>query len=260
MALTIIYLFVLGLLIGSFLNVVILRYNTGKSLSGRSGCFSCRHALGWYELVPVLSFLVLSGRCRHCGSKISRQYIGVELSTGILFALSAWRFYPDISASVFACLLSAVLVVIVAYDLKHQIIPDLPAYLFIVLAILSPIFFRLDAGLTTGLGTMVLKGLGAGLLYFLIFASIWYFSGGHWMGFGDAKLAFGIGALLGFFGGFNALVLAFWTGALVGLALIGLSRLKLARRYSIKSEVPFAPFLALGLVIYLFFGLTVMRW
>jgi len=263
MAFLIIYLFILGLLIGSFLNVVILRYNTGKSLSGRSGCFSCRHKLAWYELVPVLSFLVQRGRCRHCGSKISRQYPTVELLTGVLFAVSAWKFYPNLLVIGFYCLIMALLVVVVVYDLRHKIIADGPTYTFIILSVFAPVITAWASG-RSGLetGWALLVNLVAGFILFTAFFCLWYFSGGRWMGFGDAKLAFGIGALLGLSGGINAIVMAFWLGAVIGLFLIALGRLGRAKRFrhrfSIKSEMPFAPFLALGLLLNLFFGLTVL--
>lgn len=261
MLLSISYLFLLGLIVGSFLNVVILRYHTGKSLSGRSGCFSCRHQLGWAELVPVVSFLWQGGRCRHCGSKISRQYPLVELLTGVLLALTAWKFYPDYLAIGYVGVILATLVMIVVYDLRHQIIPDGPAYLFIALAILSPFALHLGVGLPSDSGVTILYHLIAGLVLFTVFFSIWYFSRGKAMGFGDAKLAFAIGALFGLKAGANAVILAFWLGALVGLGLIALSRTKIklfGRRFSFKSEVPFAPFLVLGLILQLFWGLSVI--
>jgi len=254
--------FLLGLIVGSFLNVVILRYNTGRSLAGRSGCFSCNHQLTWYELVPVISFLIQRGRCRHCGSKISRQYPLVELATGLLFALAVWRFFADPLAIVFYCVILSILVVIVAYDFKHKIIPDGLAYLFIILAVISPAIFSWRHLLSARLGEQIIANIGVGLVIFLFFFALWYFSGGRAMGFGDAKLGFGLGALLGFFGALNALILSFWIGAGFGLLLVLLSQLKKIHwwrwRFSFKSELPFAPFLILGLLLNLFFGWSVL--
>lgn len=263
MILFIIYFSLLGLIVGSFLNVVILRYNTGASLGGRSGCFSCGHGLAWYELLPVMSYLALRGKCKHCKCKISKQYPTVELLTGILFALTAWKFYPDFGSMFFYSILLSLLVVIVVYDLKHKIIADGPTYTFIALSVLAPVitgFYRLSVEI---IGWQILVNLMGALVIFLFFFSLWYFSGGRWMGFGDAKLGFGIGALLGLQGAINAVVLAFWVGALVGLTLIALSKMKMKkmqafrRHFSIKSEIPFAPFLVLGLVLNLFFNLTI---
>ncbi len=263
MILFLIYFSLLGLIVGSFLNVVILRYNTGGSLGGRSGCFSCGHGLAWYEMIPVASYIVLGGRCRHCKSRISRQYPLVEILTGVLFLLSAWKFYPDFISIIFYSILLSLLVVIVVYDLKHKIIPDHPTYLFILLAVFSPIFVGFNQFPAEILGHQILLNLAGGGIIFLFFFSLWYFSGGRWMGFGDAKLGFGIGALLGFLGAVNAVVLAFWIGALVGLTLIALGKLRIKRlrnfqqRFSIKSEIPFAPFLVLGLVLSLFWNITI---
>lgn len=263
MILFLVYFFFLGLIVGSFLNVVILRYNTGASLGGRSGCFSCGNFLAWYEMFPVISYLALGGKCKHCKSKISKQYPIVELLTSILFALSAWKFYPDFVSIIFYGILLSLLVVIVVYDLKHKIIADKPTYFFILLALLSPVitgFYRMSVAT---IGWQILMNLVGGLVIFLFFFSLWYFSGGRWMGFGDAKLGFGIGALLGLAGAINAVVLAFWAGALVGLILIALSKLKMKkmiafrRRFSIKSEIPFAPFLVLGLILNLFWSITI---
>lgn len=262
MILFVIYSSILGLIVGSFLNVVILRYNTGASLGGRSGCFSCGHGLAWYEMIPVASYLALGGKCKHCGCKISKQYPLVELLTAFLFALSAWKFYPDFLSIIFYSILMSLLVVIVVYDLKHKIIADKPIYLFILLSVLSPVLY-LEVSHPSEIGWRVLSSLMGGLVIFLFFFCLWYFSGGRWMGFGDAKLGFGMGALLGLLGALNAVVLAFWIGALVGLSLIAVGKLNIKamkvfrRRFSIKSEVPFAPFLVLGLVLNLFWGITI---
>jgi len=262
MLLFIIYFLFLGLIVGSFLNVVILRYNTGYSLSGRSGCFSCGHGLAWYEMIPVASYLVLCGRCKHCHSRISRQYPLVEIFTGLLFALTAWRFYPNMSAVLFYCLILSLLVVVVVYDLKHKIIVDTPVYAFILLSVMSPAILNWKNALSTEVGFQIFLNLVSGAVIFLAFFSLWYFSRGRWMGFGDAKLGFGIGALLGFSGSVNAVVLAFWFGALVGLSLIGLGKIKslksFRRKFSIKSEIPFAPFLVLGLLLSLFANISIL--
>lgn len=259
------YFFLLGLIVGSFLNVVILRYNTGRSLAGRSGCFSCRHRLSWYELIPVVSFFGQHGRCRHCGSKISWQYPLVELLTGLLFALSVWRFFPSWSAVIFSAVISSLLLVIVVYDLRHGIIADGPTFWFVLLAILSPFFLlAADVFSLSAAGEQIFFNLLAGFTFFAAFFLLWYLSRGRAIGFGDAKLAFGLGAILGFQGGLNALMWAFWWGAIVGLALIFISRLgkkgHLGRKYSIKSEIPFAPFLALGFYLFWFFGWALFLW
>src|SRR3989344_8987856 len=129
--LTIIF-FVFGLIIGSFLNVVIIRLNTDKSFSGRSGCMACQNKLSWYELIPLFSFFVLKGRCRNCKSKISVQYPVVELISGIIFASLFLKFENVFYINTLAFSISyayyvtmfSILLIIAVYDLRHKIIPD----------------------------------------------------------------------------------------------------------------------------------------
>ena len=278
--------FIFGSIVGSFLNVVILRYNTGKTLSGRSQCFSCQRKLRWHELLPVVSFLALRGKCRTCRSKISIQYPLVEFLTGVIFALTASKtlslgvlfsnidlqppFYfshiPIVYTllTAYYLLLFSFLVVIFVYDLRHKIIPDTFVYLFIIL---SPLSLFLDQS-SFEFQTVQFWDVLAGPLLFLPFFLMWFFSSGRWMGLGDGKLAWGIGWFLGLERGVSAILFAFWLGAAVSLSLLFLScvrRASLFRRYSlfpafknltIKSEVPFAPFLIIGMWIVFFFNLS----
>jgi len=240
---------ILGLIVGSFLNVVILRYNTGRSLGGRSGCFSCGKKLVWYELFPVASWLAQGGRCRGCKGKISWQYPLVELLTGVLFVLAYWKFSPDWWKIAFACISLAVLVVLTTYDWRHKIIPNFFVYLFVILGFAYCIFFG-----------DFFSGLFGGIVLALIFASLWFFSKGRWLGFGDVKLVAGIGLFLGWRGGLSAIILAVWAGALVGLGLIFLRKIKLwhsKKSFTMKSELPFAPFLMLGFILSFIFNLNV---
>jgi leader peptidase (prepilin peptidase)/N-methyltransferase len=250
-----IIVFAFGLLIGSFLNVVILRINTGRSVvHGSSKCARCNRALRWYELVPVFSFLGLRGRCRTCRVDISFQYPLVELITAIVFVilyskilvlgaftLTAWV------AFIFALIVSALLVVITVYDLRHKIIPDHVVYPFIVLAVLS-IGWKALLVPAFSVSTALFQGVVVALPFFLL----WYFSKGRLMGFGDVKLALGIGWLTGLAVGISVVVLSFWIGGIVGLFLIGLTK-----RYGMKSEVPFGPFLIVALFIVLVWGVTI---
>jgi len=248
--------FCLGLIIGSFLNVVILRYNTGRSLRGRSGCFVCGQKLKWFELIPVLSFIGLRGRCRSCRSRISWQYPLVELLTGCLFALIYWQFSGDLLALIFYWLIATLLVVITVYDWRHKIIPDGFVWVFIVLTFLSPVILW-QPPVLANLGWGLLGGLATALPLF----SLWLVSRGRWLGLGDAKLALGVGFLLGWSAGLSALVLAFWLGAVVGIFLILWGKTQLWRKgksYTMKSEIPFAPFLVLGFWLVFLFSINVL--
>ncbi len=240
--------FGLGLIIGSFLNVVIYRYNTAQTFGGRSACMSCQSKLHWYDLVPVFSFVALSGRCRTCKTKLSFQYPLVELATGVFFAILFSKFqnlfFVDIlSFSItygYYVILFSLLLVIAVYDLKHKIIPDTLALFFGVLSFIGIFFFE---GNGINLHYPGITGLFSGLILALPFALLWLVSSGRWMGLGDAKLMVGIGYLLGLSRGLAAVMIAFWIGAFVGILL-----LLLAKR-GMKSELPFAPFLVLGTMI-----------
>lgn len=247
--------FVFGMIIGSFLNVVILRYNTHRSYGGRSGCMVCSHKLSWYELIPVFSFVGLGGRCKNCKTGISMQYPLVELSTALIFAGIFLKFkdlfYLDtISFSLtfaYYAVAFSLLMVICVYDLKHKIIPDVLSlvfgiFTFVGLFLITPFGFSLHIP--------ALLDFLSGIFISVPFALMWLLSRGTWMGLGDAKLAIGLGWLLGFSQIISATVLAFWSGAVVGLFLIFFSK-----KYKLKSEVPFAPFLVLGTIIVFLFGL-----
>ncbi|MBI2099823.1 MAG: prepilin peptidase [Candidatus Vogelbacteria bacterium] len=245
------FVFTLGLIVGSFLNVVIYRYNTGRTMvRGRSRCLACGGALTWYELLPLVSWFVQRGRCRRCRSHVSWQYPLVELLTGALFAL-VWSLGLSIPLTTLYLIIVSLLVVITVYDLRHKIIPDGFVYGFDLLALVALVWRGQDLPLD----------LTAGATLFFFFWLLWFVSRGRWIGFGDAKLALGVGWLLGWRGGLSALMLAFWIGALVGVGLIVAAKLRPGgRAVTMKSEIPFAPFIILGLVLSLFFQLNVVFW
>lgn len=262
------FFFLFGLIIGSFLNVVIYRYNTGSAIKGRSYCFTCRTQLRWYELVPLFSFLFQRGKCRSCQSLISLQYPLVELVTGVIFASLAFSYNPLVGdplheslSLAFFIVVSSILMVIAVYDLRHKIIPDDFVFAFIFLSFLSPIINNLDLSILS-IVTKLLNGLLAGGVLFLFFWSLWRFSDGRWMGFGDVKLVVGIGFLLGLAEGISAVVIAFWLGAAVGITLILLNKLTYFRnifgRLNFKSELPFAPFLVLATILGIVLNLNII--
>jgi len=257
---------ILGALIGSFLNVVILRFNTGNGIDGRSGCFTCGKTLHWYELVPIASFLVQQGKCRGCKSSVSRQYILVEFFTGLLFAIiSARVLFPVVETYSVVTILNliialtavSILMVIFVYDLRHKIIPDIFSYGFAFLALTRLVLYY-QSYIFSFPGILDLL---AGPIVALPFALIWYFSKGTWMGFGDAKLAIGIGWFLGLVGAVSALILAFYVGAVVSVGLLVVQKYlpRTKRSLSFTSEVPFAPFLIIGLLIVYFFPLDLFH-
>lgn len=238
-------IFIFGAIIGSFLNVVILRLNTGQPVVfGKSKCFSCAKKLKWYELFPIASFIFLKGKCSNCKTKISWQYPAVEIITGIIFILSSQQ-SQNIFDFGFLILVFSFLIIIAVYDYRHQIIPNIFVWIFNILAFAG--LFRLFAG-----GTVIFNwnNFLAGFILFAFFAALWGISKGKWMGFGDAKLALGIGWLLGLSKGAAAITLAFWIGAIAGVALLYLNK----NKYGLKSSIAFGPFMVLGTIISFFWG------
>lgn len=248
--------FFFGTIIGSFLNVVICRYNTGRSLGGRSRCLSCNRELSWYELIPVLGFFIVRGRCRYCRSSISPRYPIIEFLAGLLFMFAAIQTHVAGENVLFTLaslwLAAGLLLVIAAYDLNHKIIPDGFAYAFIVLSFIA---FAAREGLFSGiaLADIPLWKLFSGPLFSLPFVLLWLFSRGRVMGLGDAKLVCGIGWFLPPLEALSAVVIAFWAGALWSVALLFLKN----KTFTMKSEVPFGPFLVFGFFVALFFHVDV---
>lgn len=247
-----------GLIIGSFLNVVILRHGV-RSLEGRSACFSCASTIAWYDNVPVFSYLMLGGRCRSCRTRISIQYPLVELSVAVLFALIGGAFAPSAAPAAAIDLaisfaIGALLIAIFVYDLRHTIIPDGWVYAAALLS-LAVHFFE---SVPFDLPMLVLAGPVAALPLF----SLWLVSRGRWMGLGDSKLALAMGWLLGPIDGITAVMYAFILGAVVSLGILlplpwyrrvlakwGLGTRSAGQSFTMKSEVPFGPFLIASCII-----------
>lgn len=263
-----ILIFVLGTIVGSFLNVLILRYNTGISaMKGRSFCFSCGKKLGPLELIPILSFILQGGKCQGCQSKISWQYPIVESLTGLLFVgvfikyLGLVGLFFDIWYVLVSLFIIAVLIFIVVYDIKHKIIPDSLVITFGLLSLLKIILdFYLLPGTPAEIKTRLIYYLLAGPALALPLFFIWLISKGRWMGLGDPKLVLGIGWFLGPILGLSALILAFWTGAFYGLVLLVLAKFSWhGLKITGQTEVPFAPFLVLGFLLVFFFQLDILN-
>lgn len=242
--------FIFGLIIGSFLNVVIARLGK-ESLGGRSKCPNCRHQLTWVDLFPVVSFLLLFGKCRHCRRAISWRYPVVELSTGFLFAVNFWLFGVTVPTLINFIILS-LLVVIVTYDFLYLL---LPIDLVWAVGILGLVYAYLN--------NYWLESLIAGVVWFLIFWLGSVFSRGLALGMGDASLMAALSLWLGASSSFSLFLIAIWTGALWGITLIVWSRLfKPAELVTMKSKLPFAPFLVFGALLVLFydFNLWTIFW
>jgi leader peptidase (prepilin peptidase)/N-methyltransferase len=257
-----VFFFAFGAIVGSFLNVVIYRLGTGFSIvRGRSKCFSCGKTLRWFELLPILSYLFLKRKCSACESKISIQYPIVEFCAGLLFVLLFSRFligqYSVLLLFIYLVIFS-VLLVITVYDIRHKIIPQQLVIIFVVSSLFTALSRFFDQTYFSELSRYL--NLFAGILLFLPFYGLWKFSDGRWIGLGDGKLAIGIGTLLGLPEGLSAIVLGFWIGAIFALVALFIQKndlLKGVRHLTMKSEIPFAPFLILGTLIAFLYPLDI---
>lgn len=248
------FLLLYGLLAGSFLNVVIYRLEgkKRKNLRGRSFCPSCEKQIKWHDNIPVVSWLLLHGKCRACKKTISAQYPLVELATGFTFVSLGIFFFQmgnfttlNILNFLFWVFFASYLIAIFVYDLKHQIIPDEIIYTVLALGLLYVVLNTLIGGIDLGyLKDHLISGLVAGGFFYL-FAAV---SNGKWMGGGDIKMAAFMGLVLGWQGTLVALYFAFIVGAMVGaFALI-------TKHKKLGSKIPFGPFLVLGTLVGLLFG------
>ncbi len=240
----------LGVIFGSFLNALLFRFNTGKGMGGRSRCMRCNHTLRALDLVPIFSYLFLSGRCRYCSTKISMQYPLVEAAAGVLSLKIFFLFYPDVLLYSLWLVIWLTILFIVVYDARHMIIPWSSSILLFVLAALQLLVVHPTS----------MWNLFAGPLLALPFLLLSLVSQGRWMGWGDSGFELSLGMLLGLSQGTTALLVGVWSGALVGIALIVVARLTPTRHsqargegFTIQSEIPFAPFLALGAALVFFF-------
>jgi leader peptidase (prepilin peptidase) / N-methyltransferase len=235
---------VAGLLIGSFLNVVIARVPEHRSLwRPGSACPGCGSAIAWYDNIPILSFLALRARCRSCRTPIPWRYPIVEAVTSTLFAAAGVAFGPTLDGVVAAALM-AVLVALTAIDLERQIIPDVIS----LPGILAGVLANLATGRVSWRESLVGIAVGGGVFLVIILAS------GGGMGAGDMKL----GAMLGAFLGWKVVLLSIFVAVLIGGALaVVLMGTGLRGR---KDPIPFGPFLAVGGAAGLFWGERVVRW
>jgi len=275
-------LFIFGLAIGSFLNVVAIRYKEGGGLFaniyGRSRCMLCERTLHWYELIPLISFVVQRGRCRTCGEKISWQYPTVEFLAGLIFTLVPYKiislyqpFYPAYLPIFIWVLAFLTLLLISAIDYRHQIIPD-SLNIFMALLGVAMIFIHSslgDFGLKNGMiggsflgsyalmffiGNSLLVNMLAGAAFGALFIGLIYLlTRGRGIGFGDVKLAAAAGLLIGWPDIALSLLLAFIVGAIVGGGLM------LFKRKTIHDAVPFGPFIAVGITIVFFLGYDIVN-
>ncbi|HYK09155.1 MAG TPA: prepilin peptidase [Candidatus Eisenbacteria bacterium] len=244
-------LFIIGLCVGSFLNVVIDRIPHNISIvKGRSHCDFCNHVLSWYDLFPLFSFLFLQGHCRYCKKKLSWQYPLVECITGVLFIGLYIIDAPMDMRQIFffildLCIFSSALSLVVM-DIKYHILSDKIVFIFAITSLLKIV---LDSPMEIPFRLLV------GVLSALPFFALFFLSKGKAMGFGDVKLVFVLGLILGFPNILIAYYIAFLTGGITAIILIIAGKKKLK-----GSTIAFGPFLFLGWLITVFYGNTLWEY
>lgn len=235
----------LGLVIGSFLNVVIIRLKNAESfLTGYSKCPSCQKRISWFDLIPIVSFMILSGKCRSCQKKISWQYPVVEAVTAIFFAISYLAYGPTWDSALAAATLSLFLILVV-YDLREMEVPEVISWILLAVVLLGRIILHYDIASSIIIGGLISGGVIAALVFL---------SKGNWMGDGDIKIAAAIGLILGFPLAIFGIFSAFITGAIVGGVLL------IIKAKKGKDQLPFTPFLLAGLLIAMLWGQQIVDW
>lgn len=243
------FAFAYGAVIGSFLNVCICRMPKNESVvSPPSHCPTCDYVLRWYDNIPIFSYLLLKGRCRGCGGRISPQYPLVELVNGLLTLALFLRFGLSLGFAVLFVFCSA-LVVVTFIDLEHQIIPDRITLPGIVLGFAVSFFIPQLGWLNSLIG--ILAGGGSLLLVSMGYQAIAKRDG---MGGGDVKLL----AMMGAFLGWKAILFIVFVSSLLG-SVIGLT-VMFAKKKDSTLAIPFGPFLASAAVIYVFYGRRLIFW
>jgi leader peptidase (prepilin peptidase)/N-methyltransferase len=242
-------IFILGLIVGSFSNVCIYRIPRNESIIyPASHCPKCRSKIKPVDNIPLLSFILLKGRCRNCKSKISIQYPIVELLTGLIYLIIYLTYGLSVQTLIYI-ILSSALIIIAFIDLNQQIVPDIISLPGIVIGFILSFFVSYISFINSALGVLV----GGGIILIIGMAGSIIFKK-EAMGGGDVKLAAMIGAFLGWRYIIISLFLGFFLGALAGIILI-LSKIK-----SREDVVPFGPFIVLGSFITLLWGDKIITW
>lgn len=230
-ALYAIFILIVGLCVGSFLNVIVHRFGHASAIVGRSHCPQCHHQLAWFDLIPLVSFIWLQGKCRYCGRPISPQYLLIEILTGLMFVLIAHA-VPTTLTEIFSQLLQltavSFLIILLIIDYHSYLLPDI----FIIGLTVSAVGLSLINSDVTWLSRLSGAALGAGFLGIL-----WLVTQGRGIGVGDIKLLIPLGLWWGITGTIVLLWLAFVSGGLIALYLLWQQKARL------KTAIPFGPFL-----------------
>jgi leader peptidase (prepilin peptidase)/N-methyltransferase len=246
---SLLFLGLFGLVIGSFLNVCIGRLPAGESVvSPGSRCPSCRKPIAWYDNLPVLSYLILGGRCRHCGTRISWRYPLIEMATGVLFVVQGLAWGDDLPMLASRLVFTSLLIVLFGTDLETQRLPNVITLPGIVVGLVFNVFVPpglVDAAMGAAIGAAVLGLIRWG----------WKRATGvEGMGLGDVKMIAMIGAFLGWRQVWVVLFLSSLVGAVIGIALT------IVGGKTMQSRLPFGTFLALAALIASLVGSQLLEW
>tara|TARA_B110001469_G_C9575717_1_gene285517 strand:- start:5 stop:748 length:744 start_codon:yes stop_codon:yes gene_type:complete len=234
----------LGACLGSFANVCIYRLpKTKQIISGRSFCPKCKKKINWYDNLPIISFLFLSGKCRKCKKVIPLRYLIVELITGISFLLIYLNF-ENLYTITFLSILSLILIMIFFIDLENFIIPDSLNFIIMGLALLKNFLPNFDTSLIHEINQSIIGGMVGYLSIWLIIYLYKTFKKIDGMGFGDAKLMAGIGLLFGW----QSIPFILFVASILGLIFVVPSLIK--KQKTMRTEIPFGPFIIAACLIY----------
>lgn len=254
-----IVLFIFGASIGSFLDALAIRIHTQENfIHARSKCDHCGHVLSAKDLIPIVSFLLIKGRCRYCGTRLARDLFFAELLLGILFVACFYSLFSLFIAGntfifygvfVFKLSMISLFFYIALYDLKYFIISDEVVYglsgllIFILVLLVVLHICRISLFVYANYYSFLLQHIATGVVLFLLFLAIYLATKGRGIGGGDVKLVFPIGLLLGVKPSIIFLYVSFFTGAIVSLMLLA------TKKRHMKDAIPFGPFLAFGVII-----------
>lgn len=247
--------FILGTVFGSFIDCTAERLAKKEDvILKRSYCPKCHHSLAWFDLIPIVSFIFLKGRCRYCHARIPWEYPLVEFSTGLLFAAVPLILGVN-TISTFLLVASIPLMIILLYDLKHSLIPDELIYPTLGITLLfwlgEDLFLKNPLTIETSFFLKSIIGLG---IFGGFLALLYFLTREKGMGLGDVELGLLLGAILGWPQALIGLFLSFFIGAILGLILV------ITTKKSWKTEVPFGPFLIIGSLTAFLFGPALTSW
>lgn len=254
-----IFAFIIGTCFGSFANVIMTRLNA-LSLLSRSKCLSCGHRISNWDNIPIVSYMLLRGKCRHCKSKFSSRYMWVELGMGVL-GYMIWikvgdnpNLYLAILHYLLDLILFTILLAISQYDYRHKIVPTQLSIALMIDALLQIALRLYDHSdqfglLTNTLSYNALLELGGGVLAAAPYALLFIISRGRWVGFGDVIVYAGVGWALGLVNAVYIILYSIWIGGLFTIVWHAIEK----KRNYLKMEIPFAPFIALAaLIVYIY--------